>query len=41
MILVKKLKYDYSASNGQIARVLNAPVSTIDAMFPLSAKERK
>lgn len=36
--LMKKLKYDYSASNGQIARVLNTPVRIIDSMFPLSAK---
>lgn len=37
-VVLKKLKYDYAASNSQIARVLNTPIRTINALFPLSAK---
>ena len=36
--LAKKLKYDYYASNGQVARFTGLPARTIDAFFPLSAK---
>ncbi len=36
--LAKKLKYDYCASNGQVARFTGLPARTIDAFFPLSAK---
>ena len=36
--LAKKLKYDYNASNGQAARFTGLPARTIDAFFPLSAK---
>jgi REP element-mobilizing transposase RayT len=36
--LIKSLKYDYNASNAQIARCLGFPRATIDQMFPLSAR---
>lgn len=36
--LAKKLKYDYYASNGQVARFTGLPPRTVDALFPLSAK---
>lgn len=35
--LAKRLKYDYHASNGQVARFTGLPVRTIDALFPMSA----
>lgn len=38
--LIKKLKYDYSASNAQIARCVGLPVATINSMFPLSARKQ-
>ena len=38
--LIKKLKYDYSASNAQIARCVGLPVATINSLFPLSAKTK-
>ena len=36
--LALKLKSEYSASNGQIARCVNMSLSDVNAMFPLSAK---
>jgi hypothetical protein len=36
--LAKTLKYEYGASNAQLARILNKPTYQIDQMFPLSAK---
>lgn len=36
--LAKRLKYDYHASNKQLARLLNMTSDKVDAMFPLSAK---
>lgn len=36
--LAKKLKYDYYASNGQIARFTTLHPRAVDALFPLSAK---
>ena len=36
--LAKKLKYDYYASNGQVARFTGLPPRTVDALFPLAAK---
>ena len=36
--LAKKLKYDYYASNGQVARFTGLPVRAVDALFPLAAK---
>jgi len=36
--LAKKLKYDYYASNGQVARFTGLPARTVDALFPLAAK---
>lgn len=38
--LIKKLKFDYSASNAQIARCLGLPVATINSLFPLSARTK-
>ena len=35
---IKTLKYDYNSSNAQIARCLGVARSTIDQMFPLSAR---
>lgn len=34
--LAKKLKYDYYASNGQVARFTTLPPATVDALYPLS-----
>ena len=36
--LAKRLKYDYSASNGQIARFTTLPLPTVNALYPLSTK---
>jgi len=36
--LAKRLKYDYYASNGQVARFTGLPLRTVDALYPLSAK---
>ena len=36
--LIKTLKYDYDASNRQIARCMGVSVGQVDAIFPLSAK---
>lgn len=36
--LAKRLKFDYYASNGQIARFTGLPLRTVDALYPLSAK---
>ena len=36
--LAKKLKYDYYASNGQVARFTGLPPRNVDALFPLAAK---
>lgn len=36
--LALKLKNEYSASNGQIARCVNLPLHIVNSMFPLSAK---
>ena len=36
--LAKKLKYDYYASNGQIARFTTLPLTTVNTLYPLSAK---
>ena len=36
--LAKTLKYEYGASNAQLARILNRPAYLIDQIFPLSAK---
>lgn len=38
--LAKRLKYDYHASNKQLARLLNIPLNTADTLFPLSAKRQ-
>lgn len=39
-MLIKKLKYDYSSSNAQIARCVGLPVATINNLFPLSARQK-
>jgi len=36
--LAKRLKYDYYASNGQVARFTSLPLRTVDAFFPLATK---
>ena len=36
--LARKLHFDYNADNGQIARLLKLPPSTVDAMFPQRKK---
>ncbi len=36
--LAKKLKYDYYASNGQLARFTGLPPQTVNSLFPLSTK---
>ncbi len=36
--LALKLKNEYSASNGQIARCVNLPLDEVNTLFPLSAK---
>lgn len=36
--MIKALKYDYNASNAQIARCLGVARNVIDQMFPLSAR---
>lgn len=36
--LMRTLKYDYNASNAQIARCTGVPVAAIDQMFPLNAR---
>ena len=36
--LAKKLKYDYHFSNGQLARCVSLPLTTVNALFPLTAK---
>jgi hypothetical protein len=38
--LVKSLKYDYGASNAQIARCTGFPRASIDELFPLSARKK-
>ena len=38
--LAKQLKYDYFASNGQLARFTGLPLTTVNTLFPLSAKPR-
>lgn len=38
--LIKTIKYDYGASNAQIARCTGLPRNTIDDMFPLSARKQ-
>lgn len=37
--LARKLKFDYNASNAQIARCTGTPRSVIDQIFPLSARQ--
>ena len=37
--LARTLKYDFGASNAQLARILNKPQSQIDQIFPLSARK--
>ena len=37
--LAKKLKYDYHASNGQIARLLHIPLQDVHAFFPFGNKK--
>ena len=39
--VASRLKYDYNASNKQLARLLRVPLSTVDAMFPLSSQVRQ
>lgn len=39
--LALKLKNEYSASNGQIARCVNMSLSDVNTMFPLAAKPQK
>lgn len=36
--LAKQLKYDYYASNGQVARFTGLSIRTVDALFPMTAK---
>ena len=38
--LARRLKDDYYASNGQIARLTHLPPSKVDALYPLSAKNQ-
>ena len=38
--LALKLKNDYSASNGQIARCANLSLQTVNSLFPLSAPQK-
>lgn len=38
--VLKKMKFELGASNGQIARVLHLPQSEVDAIFPLTAKNQ-
>ena len=38
--LARTLKFDYSASNAQIARCVGIRLTEVDQMFPLSAKEK-
>jgi hypothetical protein len=40
VMLAKTLKYEYGASNAQLARILNKPSYLIDQIFPLSAKTK-
>lgn len=37
--LARTLKFDFGASNAQLARILNKPQSQIDQIFPLSARK--
>ena len=37
--LAKKLKFDYYASNGQIARFTTLPLDSVNSLYPLSAKD--
>ena len=37
--LAKRLKYDYHASNGQIARLLHIPLRDVNAFFPFCVKK--
>lgn len=37
--LAKRLKFDYYASNGQIARSIGLPPRTVDGLFPLAAAD--
>lgn len=39
--LAQCLKFEYSASNKQIARLLKSPIDEVDALFPLSSCERQ
>ena len=36
--LARKLKFDYYASNGQVARFTTLPLDTVNTLYPLSAK---
>ena len=36
--LAKRLKFDYYASNGQIARFTTLPLDTVNSLYPMSAK---
>ena len=36
--LARKLKFDYYASNGQLARFTTLPLATVNTLYPLSAK---
>ena len=38
--LIKTLKFDYSASNTQIARCVGMPVAAINNLFPLTARKQ-
>jgi len=39
--LARQLKYEYYASNGQVARFSGLPLATVNALFPLSAKSSR
>lgn len=38
--VLKKMKFELGASNGQIARVLHLPQSEVDSIFPMTAKKQ-
>lgn len=40
-LLAVKLKNDYSASNGQIARCANLSPQVVNTLFPLSTSQKK
>lgn len=39
--VASRLKYDFNASNKQLARLLRVPLPAVDAMFPLSSQSRQ